>query len=158
MGKQCLLLLCFVCALCAYMCVYVHVWCTVAVCGVCSRGHSYAVLALANLAATLGNHPAIVEEGALPAMFSLSNSAGTVHTPRLHVLLKAHTSAARAAQGTHLGCTCCSRHTPRLHVLHKAHTRLTHTPMYARYTTHALPTSHTPTDALTGGCGDDAQT
>ena len=34
----------------------------------------YSALALANLASTLGNHPAILEEGALHAMFSLSNA------------------------------------------------------------------------------------
>lgn len=35
----------------------------------------YAVLAIGNLAATVGNHPAIVEENGLSAMFTLSNMA-----------------------------------------------------------------------------------
>ena len=35
----------------------------------------YAILAIANLAATVANHPAIIEEGALQALFSLSNSS-----------------------------------------------------------------------------------
>jgi hypothetical protein len=35
----------------------------------------YAVLALANLAATIGNHSAVIEDGGLQAMFALSNAA-----------------------------------------------------------------------------------
>ena len=38
----------------------------------------YATLALANLAATVANHPAIIEEGAMQALFALSNTSDTM--------------------------------------------------------------------------------
>ena len=39
-----------------------------------TEARRYATLALANLASTIGNHPAILEEKALHALFTLSNS------------------------------------------------------------------------------------